>query len=204
MLKWFFIKFYNLNYKIKKNVSAAYYSFRNRWHLSAAGVDFSDDLRINGKILVTNLGKISIGRNVVMNSESVPNPVGTALMRLYAENGNSQIIIEDNVGLSSSLVYASKSVVIKEGTLVGADSIIADSDFHDIKIDETTGKRGKGSSSEIVIEENVFIGTRSVILKGVHIGKGSVVGAGSVVTRDIPAGEIWAGNPAKFIRRIES
>ena len=40
-------------------------------------------------------------------------------------------------------------------------------------------------------------------LKGVTIGKGSVVGAGSVVTRDVPDGEIWAGNPAQFIRCVE-
>ena len=43
---------------------------------------------------------------------------------------------------------------------------------------------------------------RSIILKGVTIGENSVVGAGSVVTKDIPSGEVWAGNPAKFIRKI--
>ena len=53
------------------------------------------------------------------------------------------------------------------------------------------------------IKEGAFIGTRCLILKGVTIGKGAVVGAGSVVTKDIPDGEIWAGNPAKFIRNVE-
>ena len=54
----------------------------------------------------------------------------------------------------------------------------------------------------VVIEDNVFIGARCIILKGVTIGENSVVGAGSVVTKSIPANEIWAGNPAKFIRKI--
>lgn len=55
---------------------------------------------------------------------------------------------------------------------------------------------------ETVIERNVSIGSGATILCGITIGSHSIVGAGSVVVRDIPAGEIWAGNPAKFLRRI--
>lgn len=55
-------------------------------------------------------------------------------------------------------------------------------------------------AKSIYIEDGAFIGGNSIILKGVKIGKNSVVGAGSVVTRDIPDGEIWAGNPARKIR----
>lgn len=54
----------------------------------------------------------------------------------------------------------------------------------------------------VVIGDNVFIGAKCIILKGVTIGENSIVGAGSVVTKSIPANEIWAGNPAKFIRKI--
>ena len=53
------------------------------------------------------------------------------------------------------------------------------------------------------IEEGASIGSSVTVLCGITIGKGSIVGAGSVVTRDIPGGEIWAGNPAKFIRKME-
>ncbi|MFG0255953.1 MAG: acyltransferase [Rhodopirellula sp. JB053] len=58
--------------------------------------------------------------------------------------------------------------------------------------------------SPITLEDNVWIGAQSVILKGVHIGRGSVVGAGSVVTKSIPAGEKWAGVPAKPIHQRSS
>lgn len=53
----------------------------------------------------------------------------------------------------------------------------------------------------MVINDNVFIGARCIILKGVTIGSKSIIGAGSVVTKNIPEGEIWAGNPAKFIKK---
>ena len=57
-------------------------------------------------------------------------------------------------------------------------------------------------SKPIIINKGVFIGAHSIILKGVTIGNSSVVGAGSVVTKSIPEKEIWAGNPAKFIKKI--
>lgn len=203
MYKWFFIKFYNLNYKIKKALSAGYYKFRNKWMMRSVNVDFDKSLVINGKIQVTNMGKISIGKNVVINSGTVPNPVGTAITRLYSHNSKSEIIIEDNVGISSSLIYAVESVKIGRDTMIGGDCLIVDTDFHSIDINKDTGKRGMGKSAPINIGENVFIGARSIILKGVSIGDGSVIGAGSIVTKDVPAGEIWAGNPAAFVRKID-
>jgi len=54
----------------------------------------------------------------------------------------------------------------------------------------------------VIIENNVFIGAHSTILKGVRIGENSIIGACSVVTKSIPRNEIWGGNPAKFIRNI--
>ncbi len=57
-----------------------------------------------------------------------------------------------------------------------------------------------GRTAPVIIEDHVFVGTRATILKGVRLGKGAVIGAGSVVTRDVPANEIWAGQPARKIR----
>ncbi|MEM5776015.1 MAG: DapH/DapD/GlmU-related protein, partial [Anaerolineaceae bacterium] len=59
-----------------------------------------------------------------------------------------------------------------------------------------------GRTAPVVIEDMVFIGTNSLVLKGAHIGRGSVIGAGSVVTGEIPAGVIAAGNPARVIRAL--
>jgi maltose O-acetyltransferase len=54
----------------------------------------------------------------------------------------------------------------------------------------------------VILEDNVWVGSRTTILKGVTIGKDAVVAAGSVVTRDVPAGAIVAGNPAKLIGSV--
>ena len=55
---------------------------------------------------------------------------------------------------------------------------------------------------EIIIDDDVLVGANTIILKGVHIGARSVIGAGSVVTKDIPEDSIVAGNPAKVIKKI--
>lgn len=60
---------------------------------------------------------------------------------------------------------------------------------------------GGGTTKPVSIGNGAFIGAHSIILKGVSIGEKSIVGAGSVVTKGIPDGEVWAGNPAQFIRK---
>jgi acetyltransferase-like isoleucine patch superfamily enzyme len=115
----------------------------------------------------------------------------------------AQITIGDETGLSGTTICAVKSVSIGKRCLIGADVLITDTDFHPINME---GRRYKGASaaasSPIVIEDDVFIGARSIILKGVRIGSGSVIGAGSVVTKDIPANSVAAGNPARWIKAI--
>jgi acetyltransferase-like isoleucine patch superfamily enzyme len=60
------------------------------------------------------------------------------------------------------------------------------------------------SERKTVIENNVFIGVNSVILPGVHIAKGSIIGSGSVVTKNVPEYSIVVGNPARIIRKLDS
>lgn len=59
-----------------------------------------------------------------------------------------------------------------------------------------------GATSPIRKGDEVFIGADVIILKGVSIGERSIIGAGSVVTKDVPPDKIWAGPPAKFVRKI--
>lgn len=55
---------------------------------------------------------------------------------------------------------------------------------------------------ETVVEDGVSIGSNATLMGGVRLGKGAVIGAGAVVTRDVPMGEVWAGNPARFLKRV--
>jgi maltose O-acetyltransferase len=69
--------------------------------------------------------------------------------------------------------------------------------------DASPKRRGKETLFDSVeIEDDCFIGWQSIILKGVKIGKGAIVGAGAVVTKDVPAGAVVAGNPAKVIKKV--
>lgn len=84
--------------------------------------------------------------------------------------------------------------------------MIFDTDFHSVNASRRTNRKEdieNAKKSPIHIGDLVFIGTGCIIGKGVCIGDKSIVAAGSVVTKDIPAGEIWGGNPARFIKKAE-
>lgn len=93
------------------------------------------------------------------------------------------------------VIHAYKSINIGSGTIISWNVSIMDGDGHSIEHNKKLN-----SPQDVTIEENVWIGNNSIILKGVTIGKGSVVAAGSVVTKDVPPRTIVAGNPARVIK----
>lgn len=123
--------------------------------------------------------------------------------------GGASLIIHDNVGMSSTGIYCLNSVEIGNHVLIGADTIIMDNNFHSLDYSmRGTSKEGylhKGTinTAPVVIGDNVFIGTRCIINKGINIGEGAIIAAGSVVVSDIPAWEVWGGNPAKVIKSLK-
>ena len=108
--------------------------------------------------------------------------------------------------LSGATICAVHGVRIGERVLIDADILIADTDFHAVDVVPRRYEPvPSGSPADRVrIEDDVFIGARSIVLKGVTIGAGSVVGAGSLVTSDIPMNTVAAGVPAKVIRLLRS
>jgi acetyltransferase-like isoleucine patch superfamily enzyme len=100
-------------------------------------------------------------------------------------------------------MLARKKIQIGNHVFIGGSVKIYDNDFHSLDSDirESSHDTDVGSKP-IEIKNHAFIGAHSIILKGVTIGEYSIVGAGSVVTKSIPDREIWAGNPAHFIRKI--
>lgn len=117
---------------------------------------------------------------------------------------NAKIIIGKNCGLSGTVICSAVKVEIGDDCLVGADVTIADTDFHSILPRNRRYERRKEkiNHGKIKIGNNVFIGTKSVILKNLEIGDNSVIGAGSVVTKSIPANVIAAGNPAVVLKSL--
>lgn len=158
--------------------------------------------RANGRINRRGRGNVIIGNYVTINSSKKSNILGgNDFSTIYARK-DAKVLIGNNVGISNSCIIAFDEIKIGDNVLIGADCKIYDTDFH--SLDHTL--RGNLEADvpkckSIKIEDYAFIGAHSIILKGVTIGKCSIVGAGSVVTHDIPEHEIWAGNPAKYIRK---
>lgn len=132
---------------------------------------------------------------------------------IVAERAETVIEIGHHVGMSSPCLWAKERITIGNYVNIGGDCIIMDSDAHNLdwrvrdsgemfapmlSMDNHTAK-----CAPIVIRDHVLIGAKSIILKGVTIGEGTVIGAGSVVVKDIPANCIAAGNPCKVIKRME-
>lgn len=114
--------------------------------------------------------------------------------------------IGEKVGISNSVFYCADAITIEDNVLIGAGCLITDSDSHSIDYYNRciVPHDSNIKKAPVIIKEGAFVGANSIILKGVHIGKRSVIGAGSVVTKDVPEDEIWGGNPAVFIKRIEN
>jgi acetyltransferase-like isoleucine patch superfamily enzyme len=104
--------------------------------------------------------------------------------------------------MTGGVLCAAERIVIGNHVSVGANSTIIDTDFHPLSASERHIDPAQGKTAAVNIEDDVFIGMNCLILKGVTIGQGSVVGAGSVVTRDVPPCTIVAGNPASFVREV--
>lgn len=96
----------------------------------------------------------------------------------------------------NTLIVCEDRVEIGENCKIAWDVIIMDSDLH--PIDETPIV-----NKPVTIEDQVWIGCRSIILKGVTIGYGAVIAAGSVVTKDIPPRTVYGGSPAKLIAELD-
>lgn len=157
-----------------------------------------------GRIQVYNYGKIDIGHSFTLVGMSFFNPLCRNTASVLRTEKNAILEIGDSVGISSSVIWAFRKITIRSYVNIGADCIIMDSDAHALKAEDRLSKRDiqERKESSIYIGDNVFIGTRCIILKGVSIGNNSVIGAGSIVTKSIPANCVAAGNPCKVIRYL--
>jgi acetyltransferase-like isoleucine patch superfamily enzyme len=145
---------------------------------------------LRGRPAVTNDGRMTIGDRVRLVST-------VATLELVTLPGG-HLEIGDNVFVNygSSLV-SSAHVKIGNDCLIGAHVTVMDCDFHRVE-----DKAWDTSGAPIVIEERVWLGNRSMVLKGVRVGHDAVVAAGAVVTREVPARTLVAGVPARVVRRF--
>lgn len=187
--------------KIQKKISGLYnilcFKFNN--------IKFGKRLRVLGSIGLDIEGKFIIGNDFRCISGGMLNPMGRNIKSYIKVSKNAQLIIGDNVGISSCAIRCANSIILENNIRIGAMTIITDTDAHSLDPDlrkNWATDTINAKTRPIHIKENVFIGTSCIICKGVTIGRNSIIGAGSVVTHNIPDNEIWAGNPAKYIKKL--
>lgn len=168
-------------------------------------IQYSKRPILGGLPIVTNAGKITLGNNVSIASSARNNLVSGKTKTCIGVGKNGILTIGNNVGISNSAIFALESIVIEDEVLIGGGAAIYDSDFHSILYHQRIQRPDTNiKSAPVIIRKGAFIGTEAIIMKGVEIGARSVIAAGSVVTKSIPPDEIWGGNPAKFIKKIDN
>jgi acetyltransferase-like isoleucine patch superfamily enzyme len=169
-------------------------------------VNVGKNIRCWGRVLIgkTPESRLLIGNNVHIVSDAVRSGIALFSRCKIQVFGKGLIEIGDNAALNGvSLTCRTTSITIGKGTIIAPNVIIVDSDFHALwpPVDRTHSM-GYDSDKPVKIGNNVWIGMNCLILKGVTIGDNSVIAAGSVVPRDIPANVVAGGNPAKVIKTL--
>lgn len=170
--------------------------------LTLRGVVYGKEFTVLGLPYVRAYGKLIIGDSVTINSGLKANAVFGVGCNVLISKKNAELIIGNNVGMSNVTIYSETSITVGNNTLLGAGVKIWDTDFHSLDVKTRLSPGDRGLSLPISIGNNCFIGAGSMILKGVSIGRNVVIGAGSVVAKDVPDNEVWAGNPCRFIKKI--
>lgn len=166
-------------------------------------VKLGKNVRIKNRVYFQGKGLVQIGDNFTYVSGDCLNPIQRNLRGSFFIEKGGKIIIGENVGISSSCIWVQNELRIGNNVNIGADCLIIDNDSHSIDYMERRRKSREAIlNAPIEISDDVWIGAKCIILKGVKIGARSVIGAGSVVTKDIPEDVIAAGNPCKIVKRI--
>ncbi len=143
--------------------------------------------------------KLTLGNGVILTSRNrgyhlnLPAPV-----KLFADRPGAEITIGAETRIAGSCIHAWRSITIGKRCLIAGNCQIVDSNGHDLSFPKVEKRmRTTGSSYPVVIEDDVWLGANTVVLPGVRIGRGSIIGANSVVSTNIPPMVVARGNPAE-------
>lgn len=205
----------NLYYisRIFPKIRNVFYRYYNRVFFALLGIEYGCNMKVYDKIYIGGKGSIKIGDNFEFTSGGNVNPICRNIRgSIYAGLKKTRIEIGDNVGISSACLWAQDSITIGNNVNIGGDCLIMDNDAHphDHMKRRNSYLKQVGvetylndiPSAPIVIEDDVWIGARCQILKGVHIGARTIIAAGSIVTKDIPADVLAGGIPCRIIRDL--
>ncbi len=205
--------FYKL-FRIVPKLRTILYRNWNRLYFRLIGVVYGKNMQVFDKVYISGHGRIEIGDNFVFTSGSNINPICRNIRGcIHTVTKDSKITIGNNVGISSACIWSQTSITIGDNVNIGGDCLIIDSDAHphDYLQRRRNFRQEVGMDTyletipcaPIVIEDDVWIGARCQILKGVNVGARSIIAAGSIVTKAVPADCVAAGVPAKVLKNLE-
>jgi acetyltransferase-like isoleucine patch superfamily enzyme len=172
--------------------------------LWAHGASVGRALRVRGPLRLHchRTASIDIGDHCRILSGFAGNPVGgSARMSIWVGPGG-RLVLGHGVGMSNSTIVCMRSVSIEDEALLGGGCQVFDTDFHSLDAEERAlAPRPVVRTAPVTIGRRAFVGGSSILLKGSIVGAGAILGAGSVLRGVVPEGQIWAGNPARLLRR---
>lgn len=158
------------------------------------------DFKVLGNnFYIKNKGTIILGHSVQLHSYPDGSCHRTALSTYFSD---ATILIGDKCALNGTIIHCNEKILIGNNCRFGPGVIICDNNSHRIS-KEITERDKKAESEPITIENNVWIGMNTLVMKGVSIGENSIVAAGSLVLKDIPPNCLYGGHPAQLIKTLD-
>lgn len=155
------------------------------------------------------LSNAQLGRWVTVKGRTMVKIQGNAIFHdyvaIWSTIEKSKILVRegaslevgDHTRINGAHLGVKEKIQIGKNVRIAPYSLLLDSDYHDL-----SNRQNEGRTGPIIIEDDVWVATRSLILKNVHIGQGAVIAAGSVVTKDVAPYTVVGGAPARFIKTI--
>jgi acetyltransferase-like isoleucine patch superfamily enzyme len=178
---------------------------KSRLRFFLAGVPWGKGWRLYGVPIIQRHRRsvMTFGPGLQLRSLTRSNPLGINHHVLLATIREGAVLeVGENFAMSGGSICAAGHVSIGNNVAIGANTTIVDTDFHPLDPQKRREARAAGAILPVIIEDDVFIGMNCLVLKGVTIGRRSVIGAGSVVNKSVPPGVVAAGNPARVVREL--
>jgi len=191
-------KGFNYQRQQRKKWLFQFTTLTGRIQAKSAGANLGKGVRFYGKPFIqkSRFGHITIGNYSTFRSSPTSNLIGINRPCIITAHDAGHLTIGNHCGFSGTVIGCFSEIEIEDNVKCGANTLITDSDWH-------LNDPRSGTPRPITIEENVWLGVDVKVMKGVIIGKNSVIGAGSIVTKNIPPNVFAAGNPCKKIRDLE-
>ena len=176
-------------------------NYLNLWYLKYHNISVGDNVEVWGRPIINNRGEIVVKDNVRLFSDpNIYESTMSSPVKLSCRRG-AKLEIGEGTTIYGASILAGKKVTIGMKCLIAANVNILDDDTHSTDPSRTNAL--ETFEAPIILHDNVWLALNVTVLKGVTIGNNSVVGAGAVVTKDIPDNCIAAGNPARIIKKLQ-